>query len=342
MKPHHLPRSAVPACELTDVLANSSRVLRVDDGVCCVSDPAESLSMDLDRQVHVLDERAAVPVERAEDRRPVSRRASWCNGDDPERVLAFPVHPQAKRVVERSERRQVVVSLTARGAAHEHGFGVVGERLQDGVEVARAPRDYRRRGWRRMRSVPRAQSVRWHVGGCRPCPFRGSFRRTFTPAKPRRTSPVRSEEASSMAYTCAASRPASRTLATQRPINFSSLRAGMTTQTPPRAAGREKVTLVCAFDICPYSRQGHCQSREWAGSPVFSDVKSARRRRGFRSWLPGTRRNALLPADADAISLTSSRRDRDEVVRSSRSRRDQARHAVAGTQVALLHRQSDD
>lgn len=137
MKAHHLPRSAVPAGELADVLAQAPRVLRVDDGICCIPDTAESLSMDLDRQVHVLDESAAVPVERVEDRGPVRGCASWCNGDDTERVLALPIHPEAERVVERSGRSQVVVSLTAGGAAHEHRLGVVGERLYDRLEIAR-------------------------------------------------------------------------------------------------------------------------------------------------------------------------------------------------------------
>jgi len=135
MKLHHLPRSAVPTCELAHVLANPSRILRVDDGIPSESDAAEMLAMDLDRKVHVFDERAAVPVERAQDRGSVNGRASWRNGDHSESVLAFPVQHQAQLVFQGSEGRQKVVSLTSRAAAHEDGVRVVRERLEDSVEI---------------------------------------------------------------------------------------------------------------------------------------------------------------------------------------------------------------
>src|SRR4030095_13236444 len=64
---HDLPGSAVPARELPDVLTDASRVLGVNDRVGLVADAAQTLARDLNVQVHVLDQRAAVPVEGADD-----------------------------------------------------------------------------------------------------------------------------------------------------------------------------------------------------------------------------------------------------------------------------------
>ena len=53
--------------------------------------------MNLDGQVHVLDQRSAFPIELIDDRRAVGGGAAGSDGNHPQKVLTLPEHEERER-----------------------------------------------------------------------------------------------------------------------------------------------------------------------------------------------------------------------------------------------------